>query len=246
KAANVQTASITNNQPAAGTGMPIGSPGSSGNGSSVVSSFGQAGVGNDGGIPPGYEGMVTAPFPDGISNDTGREGTPTNHGPLNTLVGPNNIANDHTPCGSNGVIQSETAIATSGNTVVVGYNDFRGFYCPGQGFQVSGWAYSTDRGRTFTDGHSLPGGTAQRGDAWLVTGPDGSIYMSALWNGTSAMDVMRGTVDPNTGLVSWSSPTVISGGGSFDKESMSIDPNSGGPFGTLYVTYTRLGAGIYL
>src|SRR5262249_20660550 len=119
---------------------------------------------------------------------------------------------------------------------------FRGFYCPGNGFQVTGWAYSTDGGQTFTDGHALPGGTGHRGDPWLATGPDGSIYLTDLWNGTGAMAVTPGTMEPDTGLVSWSNPTVITGGGSFDKEALTVDQNSG----TIYVSYTRLGAGIYL
>jgi hypothetical protein len=247
KAPLIVTSQVGSSQPSGNDYVAV-TPGNHGTGQVVQNSSLTTGTAVDtslNGVPPGFADMVTAPSPQGTPND-GRDGTPPDHGPLNSVVGPNNIANDHTPCpNGQGVIQSETAVATSGSTVVVGYNDFRGFYCPGNGFQVSGWAYSTDRGRTFTDGHSLPGGTSQRGDPWLVTGPDGSIYYSSLWNGTNAMDVIRGTVDPNTGLVSWSNPTVITGG-SFDKESMSIDPNSGGQCGTLYVTYTRLGSGIYL
>jgi hypothetical protein len=155
---------------------------------------------------------------------------------------PNVRANSRDNCGGTpprGVIQSETAVAVSGNAVVVGYNDFRGFYCPQFGYQVEGWAYSLDGGQTFTDGGRLPGGSSLRGDPWLATGPDGTIFMASLWNGTSGVAVLRGTVT-DTGI-DWSNPWVLSGG-SFDKESLSVDPNSG----TIYLTYTRPGSGIYL
>jgi hypothetical protein len=155
---------------------------------------------------------------------------------------PNVLVNSRDNCGGTpprGVIQSETAIAVSGSAVVVGYNDFRGFYCPGSGYQVTGWGYSLDGGQTFTDGGRLPGGTALSGDPWLATGPDGTIYFASLYNGTSSAAVLRGT--PTDKGIDWSTPRVLSGG-SFDKESISVDPNSG----TIYLTYTRLGSGIYL
>src|SRR5262249_22138644 len=173
-------------------------------------------------------------------NYDGPSAIPNESGSKFSLVGPNVQANSSFVCsGGNGRIQSETAIAYSGHTIVVGYNDFRGFYCPGNGFQVTGWAYSVDRGQTFTDGGSLPGGTAHRGDPWLATHPDGSIYLADLWNGTGAMSVTKGT--PTDSGVSWGNPVVISGG-SFDKEAMTIDPTSG----AIYVTYTRLSSGIYM
>ena len=52
--------------------------------------------------------------------------------------------------------QAETSIATdsTGQHVVVGYNDTRGFYTPTT--SLSGFAYSDDGGKTFTDGGQLP------------------------------------------------------------------------------------------
>jgi hypothetical protein len=158
-------------------------------------------------------------------------------------IGDNIRANSRQDCGSGrGIIQSETSLAASytpsGNEViVVGYNDFRGFYCSGSGFQVTGWSYSVDGGQTFTDGGALPGRTSLGGDPWLASGPDGTIYYASLWNPLSGMAVLRGTPDDNAGVV-WSNPVVISGD-NYDKEAMAVDPNDG----TIYITYTsfRLG-----
>src|SRR5262249_44223843 len=140
------------------------------------------------------------------------------------------------------VIQSETAVAVSGNAIVVGYNDFRGFHCPEQGYQVTGWAFSLDGGQTWTDGGPLPGTprTNWRGDPWLATGPDGTIYFASLWGGLGNLAVSRGTVT-ETGI-DWSQPTILGGFGSYDKDAMAVDPLSG----NVYVTYSRLGVGIWM
>jgi hypothetical protein len=193
--------------------------------------------GPNGTMPPLDNAAMTAPVPSGWGGSHKGVGTPSNGShPPGTVIGINYTTNDPAACSNgNGVIKSETAITQSGNTVVVGYNDFRGFYCPQNGFQVNGWSYSTDRGITWTDGHALPNSGQWRGDPWLATGPDGTIYMTGLYGNPSltSIGVLRGTVDPNTGLVSWSSPTIVNLG-SPDKEAIAVDPNSG----TIYITYT--------
>src|SRR5262249_49322947 len=45
----------------------------------------------------------------------------------------------------------------SGQNVVIGFNDFRGFFTPGA-LSLSGFAFSHDGGKTFTDGGRLPVG----------------------------------------------------------------------------------------
>jgi hypothetical protein len=160
-----------------------------------------------------------------------------NVNPQDVVIGDNVRVNTRTNCNGRGVIQSETAIAVSGNAVVVAYNDFRGFYCSGR--QLTGWGYSLDSGATFTEGANLPGGNGWYGDPWLATGPDGTIYLASLWNGTNSIAVARGTVT-NTGI-DWSQPTIIRGG-SFDKEAITVDQT----YGTIYLSYTNLGNGIYL
>ena len=60
-------------------------------------------------------------------------------------------------------LQAETSIAVdaTGQHVVVGFNDGRGF--SSNPFSVSGFMYSDDGGRTFTDGGQLPTpGTGRR------------------------------------------------------------------------------------
>jgi hypothetical protein len=185
----------------------------------------------------GNDGAITAPTPVGV-NPGNIEPVmfrpPENSGTRNTIVGPNIQTNSSFVCSNgNGRIQSETAVAYSGNTIVVGYNDFRGFYCPGNGYQVLGWAYSVDRGRTFTDGGSLPGGTSLSGDPWLAVSPTGTFYMASLYNGLNNLAVLRGT--PTGTGVSWSAPTILTGGASFDKEAIATDPVNG----NIYVSYTR-------
>jgi hypothetical protein len=56
--------------------------------------------------------------------------------------------------------QAETAIAVdrSGRTIILGFNDGRGFSRADGSVSVSGYEYSTDGGRTFTDGGQLPTG----------------------------------------------------------------------------------------
>jgi len=55
-------------------------------------------------------------------------------------------------------LQSETSIAVdaTGQHVVVGFNDFRGFADASKATSLSGFMYSDDGGLTFTDGGQLP------------------------------------------------------------------------------------------
>lgn len=93
-------------------------------------------------------------------------------------VGPNirvNAAQQGLPNGLFG--RSETTLTISGTNVVAGWNDAQGFCGPP--FNVactpqsppglSGYAYSSDRGATWTDGGAPDpfGGVLSRGDPWL-------------------------------------------------------------------------------
>jgi hypothetical protein len=175
--------------------------------------------------------------PTGHSTQSGDSGSRT------SLVGPNIQTNNNSTCSSTtGEMQSETAIAHSGGTVVVAYNDSRGLYGCGQ---VTGWAYSTDRGRTFTQGDPLPGSN-HWGDPWLVTAPDGSIYLSELrvvGGSLAGLHFMKGT--PTGSGVTWTPPVAMGTSGvSPDKEAMAVDPATG----HIYITFTRFsgGSGIWL
>src|SRR5262249_42419355 len=96
-------------------------------------------------------------------------------------------------------------------------------------------ASSHDSGEPFPAGGPLPGWQSMRGDPWLATGADGTIYMASLWNGLAELAVLRATVTEDG--VTWSNPVRINQMGQFDKEAMAIDPYSG----IIYVTYTRFG-----
>jgi hypothetical protein len=79
--------------------------------------------------------------------------------------------------------QSETAVAVSGSNVVVGYNDSQNaLLFLTAGADLSGYAYSTDGGQTFTDGGVLPNapGNVNVGDPWLASDSSGTIYYSTL------------------------------------------------------------------
>lgn len=146
------------------------------------------------------------------------------------------------PGGTTGKIQSEVSLVFEpiSGAMVVGYNDFRGFYCPtmSPGYQVTGWGYALDGGFSFTDGGPLPGGSgvANRGDPWLAAGPDGTIYLAGLHNPLSAMSLQRGTVTEKG--ISWApNTTLITTDGGYDKEAMAVNPDTG----TIVITYTRFG-----
>lgn len=163
-------------------------------------------------------------------------------------VSPNVRANSLAICATmppHGYVKSGTAVAVSGRAVVVVYNDFRGNYCPQDGYQWAGWSYSLDGGRTFTDGGPLPGRQNWGEDPELATGPDGTVYLAGTWNPlTGGLAVLRGTVTGNG--ITWSGPTVVTTPNEgYDKPNIAVDQATG----TIYLTYTRfgvLGAGIGL
>ena len=93
--------------------------------------------------PPGV-----SPTPTDASEDEGEAGEP------DCKVDPACLDEGELPSGT----QSETAIAIddSGQHLVVGFNDFRGF--DREQISVSGFMYSDDGGKTFVDGGQLPPG----------------------------------------------------------------------------------------
>jgi hypothetical protein len=151
---------------------------------------------------------------------------------LDAIVGPNTLVNSRELCGGRGNTQSETAMAVSGDVIVVAFNDSRGFYCPAH--STVGWAFSFDGGLTFQDGGSLPGGLTpwSNGDPWLAVGPDGSFYVSGISNNFRGMSISRGTVTADG--ISWSNPVQATFGSSgTDKEALAIDLL----YGSIYMAY---------
>ena len=133
---------------------------------------------------------MTAPTPTGPS-----AGTPTaaavplglvphdQHNVPQQRVGPNIQVNAPQQAFPNGLLgRSETSIATSpdGKQILVGFNDAQGFCGPlfgvpctsGNPSGLSGYGFSTDGGRTFTDGGAPPNfdNVFTRGDPWMDRG----------------------------------------------------------------------------
>jgi hypothetical protein len=193
-------------------------------------------------------------FPPGPSSPTGTSRPPR--------VGPNvrvNAPQQGFPDGLFG--RSETSIASSadGQLMVTGFNDAQGF-C-GQPFGVactpqtpsglSGYAFSSDGGATWTDGGAPPllsfGGHVvfTRGDPWLDRGglDNATFYYANLsvdfnTGADLGASVHRGHFD-STGGFAWSDVQVLappSAGDSYDKESIAAAKDGSG---AVYVTVTN-------
>ena len=145
--------------------------------------------------------------------------------------------------------QSETNVAVAGSLVVVGYNSTKQVGVLGSGAwnSLSGYAYSTDGGFTFTDGGSVPAnGNKLEGDPALAFGPNGTtLYYASM--GTDANRVSRIFVSPSTSLspsVTFGAPVAISGltGGRRslqDHEFIAVDTTQSSFRGRVYVAWTE-------
>ncbi len=145
-----------------------------------------------------------------------------------------------------GLGQSEVDVAAIGSFVVVAWNDARGFFVFNDG--LSGWGFSADGGKTFTDGGSFPrkpiASFRRRGDPALAAASDAGVFFFAdicQETGVAALCVTKGTVAG--GSITWGTPVyaAIAPAPAFflDKEFIAADPT-----GTnIYVTYTRFGPG---
>jgi len=137
-------------------------------------------------------------------HSTGSGGSPTGTG-RPPRVGPNIQDNAPQQPFPNGLLgRSETSIATSpgGNQILVGFNDAQGFCGPPFGVPctpqspsgLSGYAFSTDGGLTFTDGGAPPlfNNVFSRGDPWMDRGGfDNStfFYSNAAVDATTGADL---------------------------------------------------------
>jgi hypothetical protein len=145
--------------------------------------------------------------------------------------------------------ESETNVAVAGSLVVVGYNSSKqvGLLGSGAWNSVSGYAYSTDGGLTFTDGGSVAAnGNRLEGDAALAFDPNGTtLYYASM--GTDAGGLSRIFVSPSTSLspsVTFGNPVAISGltGGRRplqDHEFIAVDTTQSSFRGRVYVAWTE-------
>ena len=108
--------------------------------------------------------------------------------------------------------QSETAIAVAGRKVAVGYNDSQQtLLFMTAGANLSGYSYSANGGKTFTDGGDLPNTPEFNnfGDPWMASDRAGTMYYSTLafdnFNSNLVVAVARST----NGGKTWSQPVPV-------------------------------------
>jgi hypothetical protein len=106
--------------------------------------------------------------------------------------------------------QSETSVAVSGSNVAVGFNDSQTtllFLTPAS--DLSGYAYSSDGGSTFTDGGALPNNapTINFGDPWLASS-NGTMYYSNLVD-DPFVGLLVGVATSTNGGQTWTTPSEL-------------------------------------
>jgi hypothetical protein len=109
--------------------------------------------------------------------------------------------------------QSETSIAVAGRNVAVGYNDSQQalFRLTG-GADLTGYAYSSDGGASFTDGGTIPNpeNFVNFGDPWLASDRSGAMYYSTLTYGGNVGNLEIGVAKSTDGGRTWAAPKFAS------------------------------------
>jgi hypothetical protein len=160
------------------------------------------------------------------------------------LLGPPNVQANNTAGDAIGESQSEVAVCVFRDTVVIGWNDARGFTA---GNTISSYAYSTDGGATFTDGGNMPlaaAGDQAYGDPGIDTDERGNWYYNQIYTRSAPVQqnigVHNGTF--TAGVLTWNTPTMASIGtsatGNLDKCFVAADRVTG----YVYDAYTRFTA----
>jgi hypothetical protein len=109
--------------------------------------------------------------------------------------------------------QSETSLAVAGRHVAVGFNDSQHtLLALTAGSSLTGYAYSTDGGASFTDGGSLPGlqNFINFGDPWLASDRAGRMYFANLALGGDALNLEVGVARSTDGGKRWTTPVIVS------------------------------------
>ena len=109
--------------------------------------------------------------------------------------------------------QSETTIAVAGDNVAVGFNDSQqGLLALTDGLDLTGYAYSTNGGQTFTDGGALPNplNFVNLGDPWMTTDRAGRMYYATLTYGGNVGNLEVAVARSDNGGRTWAEPTIAS------------------------------------
>lgn len=165
--------------------------------------------------------------------------------------------------GERGSGQSETSIAASGQYVLEGWNDSTGFFAPcpspGNKEELSGFGFSSNAGKTFTDLGAPPNANCNLWryegdptiDAYVVSGNTyfyyASLYPSVIGTGYNAIALTACQVQPGNPASLGCTQPILAGASTecdtsgfcsfLDKDFMTIDA----AHGRLYVSYTEFG-----
>lgn len=131
--------------------------------------------------------------------------------------------------------QSETTVAVAGNKVAVGFNDSQqALTALTDGLDLTGFAYSADGGRTFTDGGTLPNplNFVNLGDPWLTSDRAGRMFYATLTFGGNVGNLEVAVARSDNGGRSWAEPTIASPNNdellySGDKEAVTVGRDPG-------------------
>ena len=108
--------------------------------------------------------------------------------------------------------QSETTIAVAGSHVAVGYNDSQqtGLFLTA-GSNLTGYSYSVNGGKTFTDGGVLPNTPEfnNLGDPWMASGRNGTMYYSTLAGDNLNLNLDVAVASSANGGKTWSTPVPV-------------------------------------
>jgi len=156
--------------------------------------------------------------PEATAAETGRVATQATggatalarrQGVANVLV--NNPAEDRFQVDQ--TTQSETSLAVAGSNVAVGFNDSQqALLALTDGLDLSGYAYSADGGKKFTDGGTLPNplNFVNLGDPWLTSDRAGRMYYATLTYGGNVGNLEVAASRSSDGGKTWTQPTLAS------------------------------------
>jgi hypothetical protein len=129
--------------------------------------------------------------------------------------------------------QSETTIAVAGSHVAVGFNDSQttGLIFTA-GSSLTGYAYSTNGGASFTDGGPLANAPELQnlGDPWMGSARNGTMYFSNLAGDGATGNLLVSVSKSTNGGKTWGTPVPVNAPPSTtfvssDKDALAVGPD---------------------